>query len=58
MFLSSTNDDDPTYWGAQLQTFRQLLEMQDVGSPVTRYALARLDLLTADNDSPATNQHS
>ncbi|KIV83353.1 hypothetical protein PV11_05386 [Exophiala sideris] len=57
MFLSSTSDDDATYWGAQLQTFRQLLETQGVGFPVTRYALARLDLLTGDDDD-ASDEHS
>lgn len=49
LLLSSTDEDEIDYWTATIREYRQLLELDHYGFPVTRLAATRMALLATVN---------
>ncbi|CAK7232375.1 hypothetical protein SBRCBS47491_008248 [Sporothrix bragantina] len=48
--LSSTTEEEIDYWTAKIKEYRQLLELDNYGFPVTRLAATRMALLASVNN--------
>ncbi|CAK7231556.1 hypothetical protein SEUCBS140593_007965 [Sporothrix eucalyptigena] len=55
LLLSSTEEEEIDYWTAKIKEYRQLLELDNYGFPVTRLAATRMALLASVNNGEGTD---